>query len=113
MPPKANRRSAEPTSPVSRNPRRQFQTESLPTGYFVGRKSEAHSAKPVPNSWVLVQRPRLVAAIAGSAECASLFRPTAPLHAGEFDLLPPIPQDQFPHPPDLLYPLTHPHKRCP
>src|SRR5205085_4594716 len=43
--------------PVSRNPRRQFQTESLPTGYFVGRKSEAHSAKPVPNSWVLVQRP--------------------------------------------------------
>ena len=30
MPPRANRRSAVPTNPVSPNRRRQFQTESLP-----------------------------------------------------------------------------------
>src|ERR1700704_3900932 len=31
MPPKASRKSAGPTSPVSQNRRRQFQTESLPS----------------------------------------------------------------------------------
>src|SRR5207248_1069597 len=51
-------------------------------GYAVGRKSEEHSAKPKPNSWVLVYRQRWLAAMLGSAECASLFRPSAPVKPG-------------------------------